>query len=40
MNINNKYEMTGSMNFLLAGNEVRIKAEGSNIDTSADAFIM
>jgi uncharacterized protein involved in outer membrane biogenesis len=37
MNISSKYEMTGSVNFLLAGNEVKIKAEASDIDSPADS---
>jgi hypothetical protein len=38
LNISNKYEMTGNINFLLAGSEVKIKAEASSINTPADSI--
>lgn len=37
LNITSRYDMTGSVNFLLAGNEVKIKTEASNIDEPADS---
>ncbi|MBN1113845.1 MAG: AsmA family protein, partial [Oligoflexia bacterium] len=36
--VNNKAGLAGNINFLLAGNEVKIKAEGSNIDSPADSI--
>jgi hypothetical protein len=36
-NVTSKYELSGSVNLLLAGNEVKIKAEGANIDEPADS---
>jgi uncharacterized protein involved in outer membrane biogenesis len=35
--VTSKYDLTGSMNFLLAGNTVKITADGSNIDAPANS---